>query len=219
MQTAMVRTPYQRVSARRARHEPVRSVRAAWEALIVTAERAVRGGGGGWGMPVWRVHCARSHLLELRLEALERLLRIAEEHARVLLDEDGVVDAGVARPHRALHNDHLLRVPHFQDRHARNRRVGILLGRRVDRVVRAHDQGEVGVLEVVVDLVHLEHRVVRHARLGEQHVQLAGHAPCDGVDGEAHVDALVLAQRVQLCDHVLAVCHCEPITWHDDHLL
>jgi len=40
----------------------------------------------------------------------------------------------------------------------------------VDRVVRTDDQHDIGVVEVGVDLVHLEHDVVRHLRLGEQHV-------------------------------------------------
>ena len=44
--------------------------------------------------------------------------------------------------------------------------------------------------EVLVDLVHLEHDVVGHLGLGEQHVHVPGHAAGDRVNGEAHVLAL-----------------------------
>ena len=47
--------------------------------------------------------------------------------------------------------------------------------------------------EVLVDLVHLEHDVVRHVGLGQQHVHVAGHAAGNRVDAEAHVDALARA--------------------------
>ena len=56
--------------------------------------------------------------------------------------------------------------------------------------------GDVGALEIVVDLVHLEHRVVGHVRLGEQDVHVAGHAAGDRVDRELDVDALV-AERIR----------------------
>ena len=53
---------------------------------------------------------------------------------------------------------------------------------------------DVGVGEVVVDLVHLQHDVVGHLGLGQQHVHVAGHAAGHRMDAEADVDA-VLAQR------------------------
>jgi hypothetical protein len=46
---------------------------------------------------------------------------------------------------------------YLEDRHAGNDGVGIVLGRRVDRVVRPDDQRQVAVVEVVVDLLHLQH--------------------------------------------------------------
>jgi hypothetical protein len=69
------------------------------------------------------------------------------------------------------------------------------LGRGVDDVVGADDQHDVGVGEVLVDLVHLEHDVVGHVGLGEQHVHVARQAARDGVDGEAH-SAPRLAQQL-----------------------
>jgi hypothetical protein len=46
------------------------------------------------------------------------------------------------------------------------------------------------VREVLVDLVHLQHDVVGHLGLGQQHVHVAGQTPRDRVDGEAHILAL-----------------------------
>ena len=68
-------------------------------------------------------------------------------------------------------------------------RAGLVERGRVDRVVGADDEHDVGVGEVVVDLVHLEHDVVGHLGLGEQHVHVPGQAAGDRVDAEPDVDA------------------------------
>ncbi len=46
---------------------------------------------------------------------------------------------------------------YLEDRHASNDGVGIVLRRRVDGVIRPDDQRQVAVVEVVVDLLHLQH--------------------------------------------------------------
>jgi hypothetical protein len=51
---------------------------------------------------------------------------------------------------------------------------------------RADHEHHIGVGQFVVDLVHLQDDVIRHARLGEQHVHVTGQAAGDGVDTEAH---------------------------------
>ena len=66
---------------------------------------------------------------------------------------------------------------------------GSSVGGRVHGVVGADDEHDVGVGEVVVDLVHLQHDVVGHLGLGEQHVHVPGQAAGDRVDAEADVDA------------------------------
>ena len=52
--------------------------------------------------------------------------------------------------------------------------------------------------ELRVDLVHLLELVVRHVRLGEQHVHVARHAAGDGMDRVLDVDALLLEQLREL---------------------
>ena len=84
---------------------------------------------------------------------------------------------------------HGLGLPHLEDRHAVDRARRVVERAGVDDVVGADDEHDVGLREVVVDLLHLEHDVVRHLGFGEQHVHVPGQAAGDRVDGEAHVGA------------------------------
>jgi hypothetical protein len=94
-----------------------------------------------------------------------------------------------------------------------------LPGGRVHDVVRADHHGDVGVREVLVDLVHLEDDVVGHLGLGEQHVHVPGHAARDRVDREAHVDALLAQQLGDLVDRVLRLRDRHAVARHDDDAL
>lgn len=67
----------------------------------------------------------------------------------------------VSTRHATLHDNYLLALPRMEDWHARDGRVG-LQGDRVDRVVGADDQRDVGVGEVVVDFVHFENNCIIH---------------------------------------------------------
>ena len=75
-------------------------------------------------------------------------------------------------------------LPHPEDGHAGDNRVGVVLGGRVDGVVGADDEHEVSILHVVVDFFHFEYNVIRDAGLGQEDVQLAGHAAGHGMDAE-----------------------------------
>ena len=52
---------------------------------------------------------------------------------------------------------YLTRFPDSQNGHAGNDGVGIVLGGAVDSVIGANNQDQVGVGEVIIDLVHLQH--------------------------------------------------------------
>ena len=75
-------------------------------------------------------------------------------------------------------------LPHPEDGHSCDDGVGVVLRSRVDCIVGADDENEVGVVEVVVDLVHLEDDVVGDARLSQEDVELAGHAASHRVDAK-----------------------------------
>ena len=103
-----------------------------------------------------------------------------------------------------------------EDRHPVDRRSGRGLRGRVDDVVRADDEHEVGGLEPRIDLVHLDERLVRHVRLGEQHVHVAGHAARDGMDAEHDVDAAALQHLGELGRGMVRPGDREPVPG-DDH--
>src|SRR5687768_13805508 len=62
-----------------------------------------------------------SLLFECGEDRVDHLLRVAEQHARVLFVEERIVHARVAARHAPLHDDAGLRLPHFEDRHAVDR--------------------------------------------------------------------------------------------------
>jgi energy-coupling factor transport system substrate-specific component len=154
------------------------------------------------------------------LRFLERL-RVAEQHAvvGVVLVEERIVDAGVAGGHAALHHDRGLGLPHFEHRHAGDRAGRIVLRAPGSRCRWRRSPSRRRCREVVVDLVHLEHDVVGHLGLGEQHVHVARHAAGDRMDAEAHVDALLAQQLGDLEHRVLRLRHRHAVAGHDDHVL
>merc|ERR1712147_438815 len=48
-------------------------------------------------------------------------------------------------------------------------------------VVGTDDQGQVNIVPVVIDLVHLVHDIVGHTSLSQQHIELTGHPASNGV--------------------------------------
>jgi hypothetical protein len=157
--------------------------------------------------------------LQRHQHLVQHLLRIAEQHAVVLLVEERIVHAGVARGHRALHDDRGLGLPDFEHRHAGDRAGRIVLRRRVHDVVGADHHGHVGGREVVVELVHFHHDVVGHLGFGQQHVHVAGHAPRHRVDAEADVDALLAQVLGDFIHRVLGLRHRHAVAGNDDHAL
>ena len=78
--------------------------------------------------------------------------------------------------------------------------------------------GDVGLGELGVDVLELEHLVVGHVGLGQQHVHVAGHAAGDRMDGVFHLDALLLQHVGHLAQRVLGLRHRHAVARHDDHL-
>ena len=135
----------------------------------------------------------------------------------VVPEEERVLDAGVPGGHGALEHDHVVGVPDREDGHAGDRAAGVLGGGGVDGVVRADDQDDGGVGEVVVDLVHLEDDVVGDLGLGEQDVHVAGQSPGDGVDAEPDVDAALAELAGEVGDAVLRLGDGHAVAGGDDH--
>ncbi|MNS82506.1 hypothetical protein D3C72_1162530 [compost metagenome] len=95
-------------------------------------------------------------------------------------------------------------------------RVG--LGGGVGDVVGADDEGHVGGGELGVDVLQLEHLIVRHIGLGQQDVHVARHPARDGVDGVLHLDALFLQLVGHFAQRVLGLGHGHAVAGDDDDL-
>ncbi|SVM39198.1 Uncharacterised protein [Klebsiella pneumoniae] len=121
-------------------------------------------------------------------------LRIAVDHVAVFLEEQKVLDAGIAFAPTALDHIDLMGLVGVEDRHAVDRRGLVGARRRIDDVVRPDHQRDVGIHEVGVDVFHVVDDVVGHTGLGEQHVHMPGHAARDRMDGELDVHAGRLKQ-------------------------
>ena len=172
----------------------------------------------GWPTVVARRHrhSPARRSVDHRQQRIQRLLGVAIEHPRVFLEEQRVLDAGIARALPAFGHEHLLGLPAFQHRHPGDGAVGVFLRGRVHDVVRPDDDGHVGRGEILVDLVHLQHDVIGHLRLGQQHVHVARQAARDGVDGEAHGLALGAQLAGQFGHRLLRLRHRHAIARDDD---
>src|SRR5215470_11937729 len=88
------------------------------------------------GVPSSRPRKPRSIASTQRLDDLfGHLLGVAEQHHRVVAEEQLVLDAGIARAHAALDEEHGLRLLDVEDRHAEDRRLWVGLGGGIGDVV------------------------------------------------------------------------------------
>ena len=78
----------------------------------------------------------------------------------------------------------VLRLVGVDDRHAEDRAALVVPRGRIDDVVGADDERDVGLRQLGIDVVHLDERVVGNLGLGEQHVHVAGHAAGDRMNRE-----------------------------------
>ena len=72
--------------------------------------------------------------------------------------------------------------------------------------------------ELGIDVLELEHLVIRHVGFGEQHVHVAGHAAGDRMDGVFHLDAFLLQHVGHLAQRMLRLRDRHAVARHDDHL-
>mmetsp|Transcript_20826 Transcript_20826/g.67442 ORF Transcript_20826/g.67442 Transcript_20826/m.67442 type:complete len:892 (+) Transcript_20826:7-2682(+) len=179
-------------------------------------------GGGGRGEEGDSVaHDARiaERLLDAVLELVRHALGITEQHVCVVTEEERVGDVGVASAERALHDDGFPGLPDADDGHAGELAVRVFLGGGIHGVVGADDERDVKLVDGGVHLLHLLDDVVRHARLGEEDVELAGHAAGDGVDRDLHLLAVRAEQRDELRHRVLPFGDGEAVPGDDEHLV
>ena len=151
-------------------------------------------------------------------DLLGHLLGVAEQHHRLVGEEQRVVDAGIARRQRPLEEQGGARLVGIENRHAVDVATRVGARHRVGDVVGADDEGNVGARELVVDLVEFEHLFVRHVGFGQQHVHVPRHSSGHGVNGVFDLDALLLQLVRHLAERVLGLGDGHAVARNDDHL-
>eukprot|EP00906_Rhabdomonas_costata_P036632 RCo051364 len=190
-----------------------RAKKRAWSRTGKEKMEAV-GGGSGTGLAASLLAVGGAHVGQ---EVLADLLGIAEEHRRVGVEKHGVVHPRIPRGERALDDDHLFGLPDMQHGHPGNRGVGVCHRGAVHGVVGPQHNRDVRGGEILIDLVHLKHNVVRDARLGEQHVHMPRHASSHGVDRKPELHPVRGEEAEHLRDSVLGLRNSHTVTRNKDH--
>ena len=137
-------------------------------------------------------------------DVLDSILGIAEQHCRVVIEEQRILDTGISRGHRSLEDNDVVGMPHAQYRHTGNRTGRVSLSGGIDGVVGPDHQHDIGISEVVVDLIHFQHDVVGNLGLSEQDIHVTGQAASDRVDAESNVRAVFAQLARQQVHHRIA---------------
>ena len=128
-------------------------------------------------------------LLEGRLHTIAKLLAhglgVTKEHVVVVLEEQGVLHTSIASGHGTLHHNAGLGLPHVKDGHASQGTVGVFQSGGVDNIVGTNNQADIGVGEVLVQLIHFEDNIIWNACFGQQDVQLTRHTACAKREGHS----------------------------------
>mmetsp|Transcript_10821 Transcript_10821/g.19265 ORF Transcript_10821/g.19265 Transcript_10821/m.19265 type:complete len:239 (+) Transcript_10821:892-1608(+) len=149
-------------------------------------------------------------------ESLTVGLGIAEKHQIVILEHQRIVHTSITSSHGALHHDTLLSFPNMQHGHPSQSGIGVIEGTGVDDVVCPQNHGNICILEIFVDLLHLENDFVVDPSLSKQHIQLPRHTASHRVDPEAHFHTLLNQSLGHFSQRVLSLCHGQTIARHND---
>src|ERR1700761_4478977 len=105
---------------------------------------------------------------------------LAKEHQGLIPVVERIIDSSEAWAHATLDHHDSLSLVHVDDGHAVDG-AGLVGARgRIRNVVGADDQGDVGLREIGVHVIHIDKAIVWHVGLGKQDVHVAGHATSDG---------------------------------------
>ncbi len=137
----------------------------------------------------------------------------------VFFEEQRVLHSSVTGVHGAFEDDNVLRLPHFQYWHTGDWAFRIVLRGRVNGIVSANYQHGIGIGigEVVVDLIHLQHDVIRDFRFRQQHVHVARQTPGNRVNTKAHLNATGTQALGDFRNRILSLRDRHAIARGDDH--
>src|SRR6266850_8355069 len=126
---------------------PSTACRARWTPLCLLSAR-------------WPTCCAPRSVERLD-DVFDHFLRVAEHHHRLVLVEQRIVQAGIARRHAPLVHEHAARLVNIKHWHAVDR-AALFIGQRVDDVIGTQHERHIGRAEFAVDVLHLEYLVIGH---------------------------------------------------------
>mmetsp|Transcript_39694 Transcript_39694/g.112620 ORF Transcript_39694/g.112620 Transcript_39694/m.112620 type:complete len:245 (-) Transcript_39694:1089-1823(-) len=107
----------------------------------------------------------------------------------------------------------------MDDWHSGQGRGGVLHSGTVYSIIGAHHQAHIETGHLVVNLLHLQHDVVRDTGLGEKHVELPGHTSSNRVNCKDNLDAAGSQGLHELSQGVLALGNCQAVAGDDHHRL
>mmetsp|Transcript_57662 Transcript_57662/g.133084 ORF Transcript_57662/g.133084 Transcript_57662/m.133084 type:complete len:568 (+) Transcript_57662:61-1764(+) len=181
--------------------------------------RSLLGGHQGKTILISHLLSTLESLPDLVGDLLTGFVSISQTHIGVFIVEHGIRDVSVSCLHGSLEEHGLLALPHLQYWHAVDRAALHILGGLVGDVVGTHNQADINVLHVIVNLIHLKHPVIRHRGLSQQHIHLPGHSSGDGVDSESHVDTVLSAGVGDGGDLGLSTSDSHTVPGDDHHFL
>mmetsp|Transcript_14374 Transcript_14374/g.18517 ORF Transcript_14374/g.18517 Transcript_14374/m.18517 type:complete len:253 (-) Transcript_14374:832-1590(-) len=155
--------------------------------------------------------------LERLDDILDHLLRVRQQHHCVVAEEQLVLDASIAGPHRAFDEQNRPSIFDVEHRHAIDWRCLVRLRSWVGHVIRTDDESHFRVPEIGVDVFQLKHFVVGHLGFGEQNVHVAWHPSGNRVDRVGNFNAFFLKLVAHLFQSVLGLRHRHAVARNDDH--
>ena len=151
-------------------------------------------------------------------QTLHRVIGVAKEQRSLVAGVEGVFHARVTGFRVEVADDHMLGGVGHQDGHAVDGCSFRMASGRVDDVVGADDNSQIGFLESLVGSVHLHELLVVHISFGQQHVHVSGHSSGHRMDGVGNGGSAFFERVGQIADLVLGLSQGHAVARNDDHV-
>ena len=151
----------------------------------------------------------------------EGFFRVTQHQRDMLFSSviEGVIDTGVTRPCVVVAHDEAFRVFDIQDGHAVDRCAFGRIRSRVHNIVGADHNDDIGVFEILIDVLHLIQFVVGDVDFRQQHIHMTRHTPRDGVDGKLDLFPVSFKLSHELLHGRLRLRQCHAVARHNDDAL
>lgn len=156
--------------------------------------------------------------LDIMSQLLTHVFSSSQQHHRVLLEKQRIVDISVSCSHRSLIDHNGFGLPYFQNGHTGDRTVRILDSRWVYNIIGTNNENQVSLWEIFIDFFHLKDDIVWDTDFSEKDIHLSRHSTSNGMNGESYIDSILAKCFGHFSDGVLSLCYSHPITRNDDDI-